>query len=357
MLRSVLSRIATKPAPLLVALLLVVLMAGTALSAPGALSSVFAPAATPPTLVSYQGYVEVSGNAYTGTGNFQFAIVDAATGDGTILWSTTETLTVSNGLFDFMLGSTTPLPSNVFDGDPRYLRVWFDGTALEPNQRIGSAPYALRAEHAITADIAVGVGNNTNPCTAALAGNLRWTGSVYQFCDGFSWRTVQLSDGKVVLYQANNAIAIAGGSIGGRTGADTLCQSASNKPAGYSNYRAFISVNATDEIRDMPTNYGVPTLYPVRSTNNTLIANNWADLLDGTIATTLGVAGVYVNGPYDWWSGSLQDGSLDGVNHCASWTNLGAPGRYGRFDYSNNYWITVNVSGCSAPSNLLCIAY
>lgn len=357
MLRSALSRIAAKLAPLLVAMLLAVLMAGAALSAPGALTSVFAPGATPPTLVSYQGYVEVSGNAYTGTGNFQFAIVDAATGDGTILWSTTETLTVNNGLFDFMLGSTTPLPSSVFDGNPRYLRVWFDGTALEPNQRIGSAPYALRAEHAITADVAVGVGDNTNPCTAALAGNLRWAGSAYQVCDGFSWRTVQLSEGKVVLYQANNAIPITGGSIGGRTGADTLCQSASNKPTGYGNYRAFISVDSTDEIRDMPTNYGVPTHYTVRSPNNTLIANNWADLLDGYISTSLVAAGVYVGGPSDWWSGSLQDGSLDGIYNCASWSSGSAPGRVGRIDYSSYAWIYAGGYSCNSSANLLCIAF
>lgn len=356
MLRSLLTRIIGKPATLLVALLLVVLMAGTALGAPGALNSVFAPAAPPPTLVSYQGYVEVSGNAYTGTGNFQFAIVDAATGDGTILWSTTETLTVNNGLFDFMLGSTTPLPSNVFDGDPRYLRVWFGGTALEPNQRIGSAPYALRAERALSADIAVGVGNNTNACTPALNGNLRWTGSAYQICDGISWRTVQLSEGKIVLYQANSAMGISG-AIGGRTGADTLCQNAGNKPVGYSNYRAFISVSATDEIRDMPTNYGVPTSYAVRSPSNVLIANNWADLLDGTIGTTLTAAGVQVGGPLDWWSGSSSSGALVAGIHCDSWTNPTVGGVAGRFDSSGSTWITNAYNSCSYPGNLLCIAY
>ncbi len=380
MLRSLFCRIAGKPVTLLAATLLVVLMASTALGAPGALTSVLAPAAPPPTLISYQGFVKVSGNAYTGAGYFKFAVVDAATGNGTTnYWANDGTasgepsasvaLNVSSGLFTVMLGDTSlagmtqAISQNAFTQTATYLRVWFSQTAggpfqaLDPNQRIGSAAYALRAERAQTADVAIGVGDNTNACTSALAGNLRWTGSVYQLCDGFSWRTVQLSDGKVVLYQANNAVAITGGAIGGRAGADTLCQSASNKPAGYSNYRAFISVSATDEIRDMPANYGVPTSYAVRSTSNTLIANNWTDLLDGSINTYLSAAGVYVNGPYDWWSGSLQDGSLDGIYHCASWTNPSAPGRWGRFDYSNSYWISAGVSGCSAPSNLLCIAF
>ncbi len=161
----------------------------------------------------------------------------------------------------------------------------------------------------------------------------------------------------MIVYQANNAIGIAGAAIGGRAGADTKCQSASNKPAGYGNYRALISVSDTDEIRDMPTNYGVPTLYTLRSPTGNLVANNWADLLDGTIYYSLYSAGVYVGGPSEWWSGSNSDGSLDGTNHCASWTNPSAGGRYGRVDYNHAYWIYAGVGGCSYSANLLCIAY
>lgn len=143
------SRLIRPAAATLTILAVVLLTLAVTASASAPLRTLFAPAAPPPTLISYQGFVKVSGNPYNGTGDFQFAIVDAATGNGTIFWSTgPETLTVSNGLFDFMLGSTTPLPSAVFDGDPRYLRVWFNGTALEPNQRIGSVAYALRAQRA-----------------------------------------------------------------------------------------------------------------------------------------------------------------------------------------------------------------
>ena len=372
-------RISARPLSMLVTVLALALVGGAALAAPGALSRMFEPAASPPTLVSYQGYVKVSSVAYTGTGYFKFAVMDAASGNGaTNYWANDGTasgepsaslaLAVNGGLFNVMLGDTSlagmtqPLTQGAFNQTTTYLRVWFSQTAsgpfqaLDPNQRIGSVAYALRAERALTSDIALGVGDNTNACTSALAGNLRWTGSVYQLCDGFSWRTVQLSDGKVVLYQANNAIGIRGIAIGGRTGADTLCQGAGNKPAGYSSYRAFISVSATDEIRDMPANYGVPTSYAVRSPNNTLIANNWADLLDGTLPTSLTGAGVYVSGPNEWWSGSLPDGSLDGVNQCGSW-NLGGYGTVGGFNYSNVWWIFAAVRDCTASANLLCVAY
>lgn len=39
--------------------------------------------------------------------------------------------------------------------------------------------------------------------------------------------------------------------LGGRSGADALAAGASNKPAGYNTYKAFISVSATDEIQDL----------------------------------------------------------------------------------------------------------
>ena len=120
-----------------------------------------------PTVVSYQGQVTVGGTPYDGTGHFKFAVVNAA-GD-TTYWSndgtaagepaTAVALTVSNGLFNVLLGDTalanmTALPATAFDGTERYLRVWFmeDGgsafTQLSPDRRIAAVPYALQAEEA-----------------------------------------------------------------------------------------------------------------------------------------------------------------------------------------------------------------
>lgn len=128
-------------------------------------------AASPPQLVSYQGAVEVSGSLYTGTGFFKFALVDSDTGDGNVnYWandgaasgepSQTVPLSVADGLFSVMLGDTsvsgmtTPLTDSAFGSGEAYLRIWFSQElagpfeALEPNQRIGSVPFALRATYA-----------------------------------------------------------------------------------------------------------------------------------------------------------------------------------------------------------------
>ncbi|MCC9000859.1 MAG: hypothetical protein LM522_15445 [Candidatus Contendobacter sp.] len=37
---------------------------------------------------------------------------------------------------------------------------------------------------------AVKLGNDKAPCTSAKAGTLRWTGKVFQGCDGAAWRTL-----------------------------------------------------------------------------------------------------------------------------------------------------------------------
>jgi hypothetical protein len=122
--------------------------------------------ASAPTMVSYQGQVKVGGVPYNGTGYFKFAILNGLggyewTNDGSALGGGEPTasvsLTVSNGLFNVLLGDTlltnmTELPASVF-GDPiRYLRIWFSNdnstfTRLSPDQRIASVPYALQAEN------------------------------------------------------------------------------------------------------------------------------------------------------------------------------------------------------------------
>lgn len=161
-----------RPAAATLTILAVVLLAlAVTASASAPLRTLFAPAAPPPTLISYQGFVKVSGSPYTGAGHFKFAVMDAASGDGTTnYWANDGTASgepsasvsraVTGGLFDVMLGDTSvagmtqAITQSAFTQTTTYLRVWFSQTAggpfqaLEPNQRIGSAAYALRAQRA-----------------------------------------------------------------------------------------------------------------------------------------------------------------------------------------------------------------
>jgi hypothetical protein len=147
------------------------------------------------------------------------------------------------------------------------------------------------------------------------------------------------------------------GNLNGRTGADAICdQTRPTDLAGFE-VHAFISVDATDEIRDMPTQYGVPTdLKIVSFSSDESLGNTWSDLLDGTLAHSLEDAGV-LNAGETFWSGSDVHGVIAGVS-CNSWqSNLGTVFGAAGSGTSPTTWAYTISADCSAVRNILCIAY
>ncbi len=186
-----------------------------------------------------------------------------------------------------------------------------------------------------------------------VAGRLRWNGSALELCDGWTWQPL-FTPMPHILYEAGSYYT--GNSLGGRTGADALCSGSGNKPNGYTNFRAFLSVDSVgfgDEIRNMPNNYGINPYLSIQSTNGTTIADNWNDLLDGTIQTSLVSAGVILSGP-SWWSGSLTDGRVGQT--CNGWTG-GTVANYGSSTVFNNDWISLASVSCGGSLRLVCLAY
>lgn len=119
-----------------------------------------------PQVLNYQGKVKVNGTDFTGSGQFKFALVnaagsqsywsnDGATTNGTAP-TTTVTLPVQGGLYSVLLGDATvpqmaALPAGVFSHSDVRLRVWFnDGVngwqQLTPDQRVAAVGYALMSE-------------------------------------------------------------------------------------------------------------------------------------------------------------------------------------------------------------------
>lgn len=113
--------------------------------------------------LNYQGRVAVNGNAFTGTGQFRFALV---ADNGSVVWSShaTETtgIAVQNGQYSVRLGNTSlpnmaAVPSALFIEPGLRLRVWFnDGVnglqQLAPDQFVTPVGYAHRASSAASAD-------------------------------------------------------------------------------------------------------------------------------------------------------------------------------------------------------------
>lgn len=151
------------------------------------------------------------------------------------------------------------------------------------------------------------------------------------------------------------------GAIGGRSGADALCATARpglpNPPASAA---AFISVSADDEIRDLPSNEGFATDVPIVGPTGKLLANDWADLLDGTIARSLASADVLGSSEIFWYSGSDKSGAVTSKT-CTGWTaaNTLFDASYGVSSATDEGWIHQSgESTCGLTLySVLCVGY
>jgi len=95
------------------------------------------------------------GAPFAGSVTLKVDLFDKAS-EGTSLWTETLNATASDGLVAVRLGQQMSLGKAVELG-ARYLEVTVNGTVLSPRLAIGSAPYALRAEHANNAAAVGGV--------------------------------------------------------------------------------------------------------------------------------------------------------------------------------------------------------
>jgi hypothetical protein len=148
------------------------------------------------------------------------------------------------------------------------------------------------------------------------------------------------------------------GNLGGRAGADQFCESALPTDLNGMEVHALISVNANDEIADMVTNYDLPTDKPfVGYGSETVIAESWTDLLDGTLDVSLEAAGI-LGMANTFWSGSNANGTL-AVIHCNEWSSAGGGvfGAAGASTVIDSTWTYSISAGCSALRDVICVAY
>jgi hypothetical protein len=149
------------------------------------------------------------------------------------------------------------------------------------------------------------------------------------------------------------------GNLGGRTGADAICNASGNMPAGVKKVHAFISMSASDQISDMPANYGYQANLAIYGPDGTsMIANNWADMLDGSIAMSLDAAGI-LPAASTWLNGTNGSGNWAGlVSSCQSFvSNNGSDFSFvGLSNNTDSTWMTAGSVTCSDTTHyLLCI--
>ncbi len=99
--------------------------------------------ARPTGSLSYQGRLLRSGAPYNGTLSMVFKLYSVATG-GSAWWQETQSVSVSNGIFNVMLGAVVPLNQAAVDfQSQQWLEVVVSGTTLSPRQPLSTAAYAM----------------------------------------------------------------------------------------------------------------------------------------------------------------------------------------------------------------------
>lgn len=116
-----------------------------------ALQSLWLAGQSVPLSLNYQGKLNDSaGNPVNGIISIEFNIYDVAAG-GTPLWTETFSMvSVNQGIFNVLLGSTVPIDPAVLSGSSRYLEIRVaNDPPMTPRQRILSAAFAIQSENAI----------------------------------------------------------------------------------------------------------------------------------------------------------------------------------------------------------------
>jgi hypothetical protein len=154
-----------------------------------------------PGILDHQGKIIVNGTNYTGTGQFKFALVNAAgnitywSNDGSSTAGAEPTsavsLPVARGIFSVNLGDTSvanmtqTIPAAAFTNSGVYLRVWFndgvDGSQLlSPDKQLTTVGYAFQAASALAY-------NETDPVySASIASGITGT-LTNNWNTAFSW--------------------------------------------------------------------------------------------------------------------------------------------------------------------------
>jgi hypothetical protein len=330
-----------------------------------------------PGIINYQGRVVDAGTNFNGTGQFEFAIVNAAgttnywSNDGTAAGqpSAAVSLAVTKGLYSVLLGDTTianmsvALSPAVFANPDVRLRVWFNDNVngfqqLAPDQRLGAVGYALNAASLATPSGGDLSGPVTNLTVAKLQGSplavpAPSTGQVLRY-NGTSWTNSAIQSGDLPsINSVSNFTASLVGDVTGPQGATVVSLvggvSAANVASGANAANSATSANTAGAIvkRDGSGNIIVGTITGALNGN----ATSATSATTASSATTAGSATTAIS-----FSGSLA-GDVTGPQNNTAIANGAvtaakiASGAVGPTQLAGQV-VTNNASGVTLSGNL-----
>ena len=135
------------------------------------------------------------------------------------------------------------------------------------------------------------------------------------------------------------------GNMGGLAGADAMCQTSADNSGLFGTYQAWLSDGV-----DSPSTRASQLGGPYVDTTGTVIADDWADLTDGTLDAGIAKTASGSDTSGSVWSNVTASGANSaGSLHCLGWTssNNGNAGRVGVIGATSSDW-------SNAPSGLTC---
>ena len=203
-----------------------------------------------PQLINFQGILkDGSGNPVAnGSYSVTFTIYDAPTG-GTNLWTETQSVTTSGGLFAVLLGSSNPVPDAIFQGSERWLGIAVSpDPELTPRQKLVSVGYAYRVSSVdsasggtITSKVSIGLGHTNTGNDAFVAGTTNQVTANYTAVGGGALNNATNESSVISGGQQNTASGFASSVSGGAS--NTASNTYSNVGGGlYNTSSGFWSV-------------------------------------------------------------------------------------------------------------------
>jgi hypothetical protein len=145
------------------------------------------------------------------------------------------------------------------------------------------------------------------------------------------------------------------GNLGGLAGADAICQDRAE--AGGSRAAPGVYLAWLSDATASPSTRFTQASVPYRLVDGTAIADDWADLVDGSLDAPIQVleSGSLAPPVHAVWTGTETDGTRD-ADDCAGWTtgSTGTFGLVGDHLGTTRRWTSGGLGGCGFTLALYC---
>jgi len=142
------------------------------------------------------------------------------------------------------------------------------------------------------------------------------------------------------------------GGFGGTSGADTFCAGRASAAALSGTFKAWLSVTG-----DGPTTRFTQSAVPYRLVDGTIVANDWSDLTDGTLAHAINLdeSGAAVASAEVWTSTTIAGAPITS-NNCSDYVNAtgSVSGICGTTSATGGTWTNSSTPACNSPLRLYC---